>query len=284
MYSQKMPEPSTPEIKHTRRETLPIMAIMTFLTTSGCMSSSPESTSPPPVPNRLPSILPSVATPGNKVEATQANAEGLNPLFQAAVNEAAILSGKFPTEFSDAKTLKDDLLKLQRSGDLLIQPIDPTILATVRPQLNTLNGLITDLKAQVFVNPQITSFSPIEQVLLLTHELSHQKDQTQVLQSLLQNLKGKPDSPENISGIEREISKLTFQMESKELFKNCRQLFAVKSNNPGFRTRPPIPFEQPLPNSSNRTDTLYSVYLQVRNTPNPEQDPRWKAAVGNFVL
>lgn len=180
--------------------------------------------------------------------------------------------------------MKDNLLKLQKSGDLLIQAVDPRILATVRPQLNSQGGLITDLKAQVYVNPQITSFSPIEQVLLLTHELSHQRDQAQVLQDLLKTFKGKPDSRENISIIEKEISKLTFQMESKELFKNCRQLFAVKSENPSFRTRPPIPFEQPLPNSPNRTDTLYSVYLQVKNTPNPEQDPRWKAAVGNFVL
>lgn len=270
-----------PEARFTRREVLGITTLG-LLTTTGCLSSSPESTSvsPPPVANR-PAIVP---TPTVKVETTPTSTEQLNPQFQAAISQAEALSRKFPSEFTDAKSLKDDLLKLQKSGDLLIQVVDPRILATVRPSVTITNGLIADLKAQVYVSPQIFSFSPPEQVLTLTHELSHQKDQTEVLQKLLKDLKGKPATPENTSIIEKEITRLTFQMESKELFKNCRQLFALKSENPNFKTRPPTPFEQPLPKSLNRSETLYSVYLQVKGLPNPEQDPRWKAAVGNFVL
>ncbi|MBI4028891.1 MAG: hypothetical protein HY376_00820 [Candidatus Blackburnbacteria bacterium] len=276
MYNREMPVNIDSESTFTRREVLAVQTLG-ILTLNGCLSSSP-----PPLSNRPPTI----PTPTVKVEPTAgANTERLNPLFQAAVTQAEALSRKFPSEFADAKSLKDDLLKLQKAGSLLVQAVvDQRILATVRPQVIMTNGLIVDLKAQVYINPVIISFSPPEQVLMLTHELSHQKDQTEVLQNLLLDLKGKPSSPENISVIEREIAGLTFQMESKELFKNCRQLFALKSENPNFKTKPPMPLEQPLPKSLNRFETLYSVYLQIKDASNPEQTPKWKAAVGNFVL
>ncbi|MBI2110744.1 hypothetical protein HYT51_03105 [Candidatus Woesearchaeota archaeon] len=125
---------------------------------------------------------------------------------------------------------------------------------------------------------------PVEQVMTLTHELSHYRNQVILLESLLPDLKGKPVTAEAESKIVSEIRKIAPLEESKELFKNCAQLFAIRQRSPNFKFSPFVPWEQPLPNSIDRTKTLYSVYLEVRSLPEPENDPRWKAAIQNFVI
>lgn len=276
--------------KLTRREALASVGGLVVATTTGCLVANPEAYQAPyPTATKLPSVTPTPRPPATPPEGT-GTPEGLPALFNTIINQAESLARDFPEVFIDAATLRNDLTALHQSGDLFIQSLSTPnpnliLLATVRPLLvSSPAGQIEGLRPQLYVNPIISTFQPAEQVIAMTHEVSHTRDQRIALNGVLDKLKGQPASPENIGVVEREINRLAFQMESKELFKNCTQLFAVRSKNPNFRTRYPFPFDLPLPNSTDRTKTIYSVYLEVKDTPEPENDPRWKAAVQNFVL
>ena len=270
--------------KSTRREiTEAVFGSIAFATLTGCMSAKPEYTQPTVTP---------VAT-RRAVEAAPESTEPLTSLpakYDKIIAQAEIMTKEFPQAFAEAATLKDDLLELQKLGRLEITPIPSgnpqiRILATVRPQVSSSNRLLENIYPKLFVSPEFfTLLPPIEQVMTLTHELGHYRKQVTLLENLIPDLKGKSMTAEVESKIDGVIRQIAPQEESRELFKNCAQLFAIRQRSPNFKISPFVPWEQPLPNSIDRTKTLYSVYLEVRSLPEPENDPRWKAAIQNFVI
>lgn len=291
-YKNTMKETSD---KLRRRELFGIAGAI-FATTTGCLIANTQDFQPYPTqPPSSPTTPTALPTAQPRPTETPKPAEGLPPEFNKVLTQAEIVYKEFPDAFADAANLKDILQEIKLKGRLTIEPI-PTppnlnvnavgILATLHPQpVVSQNGLIEGFFPALVISPKFFALlPPLEQVMILTHEINHYQRQTTLLNGLLNEIKGKPDSLELRSKVENEIKKYAPSEEARELYTNCRQIFAIRTKNPGFRFSPYGPWETSLPNSMDRSKTLYSIFLEVKDLDSPQDDPRWKAAIENFIV
>lgn len=275
----------------TRREALKtVIETFVVLPATGCLIARTVPSTLPEKTTLSPKIPTATPLPTKVPEETPIPAEKLPAKFDKAIAQAEILAKEFPDEFAEAASLKEDLLELKRLNRLIGTPVQHSStqqvkLASVDAAIISENGAVQDLYP-VLNTPDFlfTAMSPIEQVMILVHEMGHYKSQQKLLAEILVEIKGQPNNPQINSKINQALRRKDMEEESRELYKNCRQLFAMRTRSPSLKLSPYAPWDQPLPNSLDRTRTLYRVYLDVKNSPDPEEAPRWKAAVQNFIL
>lgn len=197
--------------------------------------------------------------------------------FSAVIAKGKELAALFPQLFAGADRFTETLNRLVQDYEIDAELMDSEALGSVQEILykHDQQGTVINFTVRVSVGGDFFNKLPEEQVMIMLHELGHQKD----IKELLRKYIGK--NADQLSKAIDELEANHISREAKEIFKNCQQLEALKTRNRDFKTNKPVPFEVPVPALGSRS--LYDSYLTYKNSPNGYQDPRWTHIITIFL-
>lgn len=231
-----------------------------------CGETAPTNTPPP------------VGLGSLKASATPDNEPYFDRRFDTVIAKGKELEEKFPKEFAGGSKIAQRLKELVNTQEISVDDENPLSMGIVRnPLPYSEGGVIKVFNNRLAVGSQLLSLQPEVQVMTLLHELGHYDDRRKILQPFI----GKADTPAIHDSYTKALNDFMLEAESKELFRNCQQLAALKSVNPNFTANQPAPFEAKLPTNGNRS--LYDTYTSIKTSPSGYKDGIWIRAVNGYL-
>lgn len=206
----------------------------------------------------------------------------ITPEYEAVISKSAELFLEFPKEFSDANNLIQNLNNIYKDGLLNIynisqENLDFPILSMIETEIRISKNIITSLRPKIIISPLFFDMPTAEQVMMLTNKINQFKTRDKILKRLKPKIINKKYSPEIIEKINEYTNIFNPEIESEELFKNCSQIFALKTADSSFTLSYNSIIDKNIIKSTDKS--LYSIYLDVKDLPAPENSAEWKDAI-----